>query len=174
MSGKRLNIGAGGKRVAGYTGVDVVARPGADIIAPAGKIPLPDESCDEIMAIHLFEHLLPWETGDVLKEWHRLLKPGAKLVLEMPDLKKCCKNVLTILAGGTIMAGKHPDQAGMFGLYGDNRLEDEWMMHRWSYTFQTIKPLLEAAGFRNITEHATIYHPIGRHVRDFRVEAIKP
>lgn len=170
----RLNIGAGGKRVPGYKGVDVVPRPGADIIAPAGNIPLADGSCDEIMAIHLFEHLREWEVGEVLAEWIRLLKPGGKLVLEMPDLKKCCQNILKILDGGVIMAGKHPDQAGMYGLYGDPRLKDPYMLHSWAYTYQTIKPILESAGFQKITEHPTVFHPIGRHVRDFRVEAFKP
>lgn len=170
----RLNIGCGGRRIPGYTGVDVVKRPAADIVAPAGKIPLADGSCEEIMAIHLFEHLLPWEAPDVLKEWHRLLAPGGKLVLEMPDLKKCCENILKILKGGVVIAGKHPDQAGMYGLYGDPRLEDVWMLHRWSYTYQTIKPILEAAGFNKVTEHVTVFHPVGRNLRDFRVEAIKP
>jgi predicted SAM-dependent methyltransferase len=169
----RLNVGCGGRRLPGYTGVDVTARPAADIVAPAGKIPLRDGSCEEIMAIHLFEHLLPWEAPAVLAEWFRLLRPGGRLVLEMPDLRKCCENVLTILAGGTILAGKHPNQAGMWGLYGDERLEDPYMLHRWGYTFQTIRPLLEAAGFREITEHPTVFHPIGRHVRDFRVEAVR-
>lgn len=169
----KLNVGAGGRRIPGYKGVDVVARPGADIIAPADAIPLKDSSVEEIMAIHLFEHILPWDAPKALDEWYRLLKPGGLLVLEMPDLKKCCENVLKILAGGHVMAGKHPNQAGMWGLYGDDRLEDPWMLHRWGYTYQTIRPLLAQAGFRDITEHPTVYHPIGRHVRDFRVEAIK-
>lgn len=169
----RLNIGCGGRRIPGYTGVDVVKRPAADIVAPAGKIPLADGSCEEIMAIHLFEHLLPWEAADVLKEWHRLLAPGGKLVLEMPDLKKCCENILKQLKGIEVMAGKHPHQAGLWGLYGDDRLRDPYMLHRWGYTFKTIKPILEEAGFRNLQEFRTVYHPIGRDVRDFRVEAIK-
>ena len=126
------------------------------------------------MAIHLFEHLLPWEAQGVLEEWFRLLKPGGKLVLEMPDLKKCCENVLKLLAGIPVMAGKDARQAGLWGLYGDDRLEDPYMLHRWGYTFKTIHPMLERAGFQKIKEHATIYHPIGRNVRDFRVEAIKP
>lgn len=169
-----MNMGAGGKRVAGYTGVDVVPRPGADIVAPAGKVPLPDNSCDEIMAIHLFEHLKEWETAEVLAEWFRLLKPGGKLVLEMPDLRKCCQNILKILDGGVVLAGKHPDQAGMYGLYGDPRLKDPLMLHAWSYTYQTIKPILELAGFVKMAELPTVFHPIGRHVRDFRVECHKP
>lgn len=169
----RLNVGCGGRRLDGYVGVDAVARPAADYIAPADKLPFEAGSCDEVMAIHLFEHILPWEADKALLEWFRVLKPGGKLVLEMPDLRKCCENVLKILAGGVVMAGKHPDQAGMWGLFGDDRLRDPYMLHRWGYTFQTIKPKLEAVGFRKVKELPTVFHPIGRNVRDFRVEAVK-
>ena len=51
----RLNVGAGGRILKGYTGIDIVKRPGADIIAPADKIPLPDGSCEEVLAVHLVE-----------------------------------------------------------------------------------------------------------------------
>lgn len=163
----RLNIGCGNKRLPGYTGVDAVPRPAADIVAPANKIPLADGVADEVMAIHLVEHILPWELKETLTEWHRLLAPGGLLVLELPDLLKCCKN---ILAGRT---GKHPDQLGMWGLFGDNRLEDTYMLHRWSYTFATLSPIVASVGFVKVTERETRFHPAGRGIRDFRLEARK-
>lgn len=169
----KVNVGCGGRRIPGYVGVDAVQRSAADYVSPADNLPFSDRSCEEVMAIHLFEHILPWDAPKALLEWFRVLQPGGRLILEMPDLYKCCKNIITILDGGTVMAGKHPDQAGMWGAYGDSRLKDPYMLHRWGYTFKTIKPLLQDAGFRKITEHRTIFHPIGRDVRDFRVEAIK-
>ena len=165
----KLNIGCGGRRLEGYTGVDAVERPAADIIAPAHKVPLPDGCADEVLAIHLVEHLLPWELPAALSEWHRLLAKGGTLVLEMPDLIKCCRNILE----GRVPAGKHPDQLGMWGLFGDNRLEDPYMLHRWAYTFKTLAPLVKTAGFCKIAERPTRYHPVGREHRDFRLEAIK-
>lgn len=165
----KLNIGAGGKRLPGYTGVDVVERPGADIVAPAHQVPLPDGSAEELIAIHLVEHILPWELKTVLAEWHRLLQPGGLLVLEMPDLIKCCKNILD----GRMKGGKHPDQLGMWGLFGDDRYQDPYMLHRWSYTFKTLAPIVEAAGFVKIVERPTVFHPAGRDHRDFRLEARK-
>lgn len=165
----KLNMGAGGKRLPGYTGVDVVERLGADIVAPADKVPLPDGCAEELMAIHLVEHILPWELKTVLAEWHRLLQPGGLLVLEMPDLLKCCQNILD----GRIKGGKHPDQLGMWGLFGDDRYQDPYMLHRWSYTFKTLAPIVEAAGFVKIVERPTVFHPAGRDHRDFRLEARK-
>lgn len=165
----RLNIGAGKRRIAGYTGVDAVPREAADIVAPANAIPLPDGCADEVLAVHLVEHILPWEVPGTLAEWGRLLKPGGLLVVELPDVVKCCRNIVA----GFTKPGKHPDQLGMWGLYGDNRDEDPWMLHRWGWTFKSLAPLVASAGFTNIVERQTKYHPIGRDVRDFRLEARK-
>jgi predicted SAM-dependent methyltransferase len=165
----KLNVGCGGRRIAGYTGVDVVDRTGAvDIIAPADRIPLPDGSCDEVMAIHVLEHVFAWEAEGLLREWFRLLKPNGVLVLEMPDLVKCCHNIVNNIKG------KHPDQLGLWGLFGDDRLKDPLMMHKAGWTFKTLAPLIKKVGFVDVTEHDTKFHAAGYKVRDFRLEARKP
>ena len=163
-------MGCGTRRLSGYTGVDAVARDGVDIVAPADAIPLADAVATEVLAIHLCEHLLPWRLPFALREWHRLLKKGGRLVLEMPDLFKACQNVVD----GRMKGGKHVDQLSMFALYGDIRTEDEFMLHRYAYSFKTISPLVEAAGFVSLKETTTVFHPAGREHRDFRLEAVKP
>lgn len=163
----RLNVGCGNRRLAGYTGIDAVQRPGADIVAPAHAIPLPDGCANEILGVHIWEHFLLWECDGVLAEWRRLLRLGGLLVLEMPDLIKCCRN---ILEG---REGKKPGQLGMWGLFGDASLEDVHMLHRWGWTFETLRPFLAARGFVDIVERETQFHPAGRGVRDFRLEARK-
>lgn len=165
----KLNIGCGGRRIPGYTGVDVVPRPAADIVAPADNIPLEDEVADEVMAIHIVEHVYSWEAPNLLSEWFRLLKPGGKLVLEMPDMLKACKNIAEDYKGH-----KHPDQQGMWAIWGDDRLKDPLMMHKAGWWFDRLKPVVEAVGFVEVTEHRTQWHPVGRERRDFRLEARKP
>jgi predicted SAM-dependent methyltransferase len=170
VDGLRINVGCGGRRIPGYIGVDAVERSGADLIAPANKIPLGDGCADEVLAVHLVEHLVPWDLHETLQEWFRLLKPGGSLILEMPDLIKCCKNIID----GRMRGGKHPDQLGMWGLFGDDRYQDPYMLHRWSYTFKTLEPKVAAVGFVKIVERPTIFHPAGRDFRDFRLEAKRP
>lgn len=167
----KLNVGCGGRSIPGYTGVDAVAeRTAAEIVARADAIPLADASVDEIMAIHLIEHVHLWESPKLLAEWFRLLKPGGLLVLELPDLVKCCRNIVE----GYTLAGKHPDQAGLWGLFGDPRKEDPFMGHKWGYTFKTLRPIVASVGFADIVERPTQWHPVGRERRDFRLEARKP
>lgn len=164
----KLNIGCGNKRVPGFTGVDASPRTKADIIAPADKIPLPDGCATDIMAIHLLEHFYQWEAPAALTEWARLLQPGGLLIMEMPDLLKWARN---LVEGRENL--KHPDQLHMWAAYGDPRDKNPLMCHRWGYTFETVKPMLEKAGFVDIVETRPQFHIVGRDIRDFRVEACK-
>lgn len=165
----RLNVGAGDRILPGWTGVDVTQRKGADIIADARAIPLDDGSVDELMAIHLVEHVHSWQVPELLNEWARLLRREGLLILEMPDLMKACQNIVD----GRMKGGKHPDQLGLWALYGDQRTQDSFMCHRFAWSFATLTPLVEAAGFMNICERPTQFHPAGKEFRDFRMEARK-
>jgi hypothetical protein len=166
----KINMGCGNRRLDGYFGIDAVARPAADLVAPADKVPLDDGCAAELLAVHLVEHVLPWRLPAVLAEWWRLLQTGGRLALEQPDLLRCCRNILERKQ----RPGKHPDQLGMWGLFGDATLRDEYMLHRWSYTFYSLAPIVRAAGFVDVREAETQFHPAGRGVRDFRLEARKP
>lgn len=166
----KLNIGAGGRRIPGYTGVDAVERPAADIIAKADSIPLEDGCVEEIFACHVWEHFYRWECEGVIAEWWRLLKPGGCLIMEMPNLIKCCQNVLD----GRDKGGKIEGQLSYFGLYGDPRQKDEFMSHRWGWTPATLTEFLRGAGFIKIKETPTQWHPAGRMHRDMRIECVKP
>lgn len=169
----RVNVGAGRHVLDGWINVDVQrsarAKRDPDIFSDARKIPLPDECANELMAIHLWEHFYPWECDALLAEWRRLLKPGGLLVLELPDLVKCCRNVID----GGLKGGKDPDQLGMWGLYGDPRERDPYMMHKWGWAASTVIQFLSARGFRKVVEKPTQWHPAGREHRDMRIEARK-
>ena len=169
----KLNVCCGRRVLDGWTNVDVEASPQAphppEILADARHIPLSDECADELMVIHGFEHFYRWECDVVIVEWKRLLKTGGLLVLELPDLIKCCQNVLS----GLMLGGKDPDQLGMWGLYGDPREENPYMVHRWDWTPKSLRTFLKQHGFVNIVDAETQWHPAGRRARDMRIEARK-
>lgn len=140
-----------------------------DIICEARNVPLEDGCAEEIMCIHGFEHFYRYEIDAVVTEWKRLLKSGGLLVLEMPDLVKCCQNYLT----GFVLRDKHPDQMGLWGIYGDPTTSDPYMIHRWGWSPKTLRAFLKEHGFVNIVDAETQWHPAGRIRRDMRIEARK-
>lgn len=168
----RLNVGCGRHVLDGWFNVDIQRSPHAkrapELLSDVRKINLPDACADEVMAIHLWEHFHPWECDALLAEWTRLLKPGGLLVLELPDILKCSRNIVEGLT-----AGKDVDQMGMWGLYGDPRSSDPYMAHKWGWTPVTLGKFLKARGYVSIKETVPKWHPAGRFQRDMRIEAVK-
>ncbi len=59
--------------------------PGArrvDFVAPADDLPIPPESFDAVLSTQVLEHVA--EPADVLRELHRVLKPGGRIYLTLP------------------------------------------------------------------------------------------
>lgn len=157
----RLNLGAGKMVIEGWQSVGL--DDAHDIKTDLRELPLPDDHADEAMAIHVFEHFQRWEAPAVLTEWRRVLKPGARLVLELPELMRCCRNVLE--------HGSEP-RRGVWGLFGDPGYADPLMVHKWCYTEAELVGLVKAAGFRKVKLAQPVYH--GRKtLRDMRLECIK-
>lgn len=157
----KLNIGAGTMRMEGWTSLGL--DDAHDIRGDIRTIPLENDSVDEAMAIHVLEHLYLWDVPAALTEWLRVLKPGATLAIEMPDLIKCCRNVVD---------GAEP-RRGLWGIYGDDSYGDVLMLHKHGQTPESLKKLLREAGFIKAKEKSPLFH--GRRLyRDMRVEARKP
>jgi SAM-dependent methyltransferase len=171
--GLKINIGCGRRMIDGWTNCDIVRHPDAlrdpELLCDAKEIPLPDGCADEVMAIHVWEHFPRWESENVLTEWRRLLRSGGLLILELPDLIKCCQNYID----GVQKGGKDPDQLARWGIYGDPRLNDEYMLHKWGWAPKELIKFLRSNGFADATQKLPIFHPSGRKHRDMRIEAIK-
>lgn len=172
----KINVCSGRQVLEGWINVDVVvsthpkAKGPPQILAEMHAIPLDDNVADELMCIHGIEHVEPWVAEKALDEWFRLLKPGGLLIIECPDLVKCCQNYLS----GLTVPGKHPDQFGLWGIYGDATSLDPFMLHRYGYSPASLAKLLKAHGFKSIQEETPQWHAGGRVRRDMRMTARKP
>lgn len=170
----RLNVCCGRHVLEGWTNVDIVAstNPKArgrvpQVLADVRSIPLPDGCADELMCIHGFEHFFVWEAPDLLREWRRLLRPGGRLILELPDVVKCALNLVERYT----VKDKHPDQYSMWGIYGDPTTSDPFMMHKWGWHPGTLIPFLEQHGFVDAAEGEPQWHAGGKTRRDMRITA---
>jgi predicted SAM-dependent methyltransferase len=78
----RLNIGAGETPIPGFLSID--AKTGDD----AFRLPYPDGSVDEVYSSHCLEHLHHTRTLEALTEWVRVLRPGGRLRVAVPDFDR--------------------------------------------------------------------------------------
>ena len=92
-----------------------------------------------MLAVHVVEHFWRWEVVDVLREWARVLKPGAPMILECPTCKAPASSSCATRSG----AGPGPEgQRTMLGVHGDPRWQDPLMVHRWGYTPRSLAEVM--------------------------------
>ena len=82
----RLQIGAGPLGIPGWLNSDLISGDiYLDLMRP---LPLPDASVSYVFGEHVIEHLPEQAAIELLRELHRVLRPGGVLRLTTPDLKK--------------------------------------------------------------------------------------
>lgn len=138
----------------------------ADFKCDLRRLEFPNEHADAIAAVHVLEHFYQWEAKPLLEEWKRVLKPGGKLIIELPCMDKVFGYVVRCINA------KEPMQPFMtlLAMYGDPKHQQPAMTHKWGYFTRPLIELLESVGMREITVCEARYHfPF----RDMRIEAIK-
>lgn len=157
--GINLNIGCGKKIWPGFINIDFPgnwSKKKPDIECDVRNLPLPDNYADTAYSIHVLEHFYRWETVDVLKEWWRVLKPGGKLVIEVP----CLDRVLGFFIDALEKQTPINYQATMWRLYGDPIYKDEHMVHRWCFLVSELRQVMQEAGLENVeVSQPQFHHP---------------
>lgn len=134
-----VKLGAGENQSPGVCNVDSKAQPGIDVVADARKLPFEDESVDELIADGLLEHYPVCETEAILDEWVRVLKPGAKIRVQTPDLKELCRQ---------FYKGKITVDALVSSLYGEKGEEEN--SHKAGFDEDKLRSLLKSKGIEKI------------------------
>ena len=169
----KLNLGCGDKILEGYVNIDVApARAGRqpDVICDLHQLKFEDASADEVLAVHVVEHFWRWEVVEVLREWTRVLRRGAPMILECPNLQSACEQ---FLRDPEAFAGPGAEgQRTMWVFYGDPRWQDPLMVHRWGYTPRSLAKVMAQAGLAQIRQEPAQFKL--REPRDMRLVGIKP
>lgn len=85
---EKLNIGGGRKNLEGFVNVDFMAYPGVERAVRANILDLafiPDSVIAHVHTNHVLEHLHEPDIVHQLREYRRIMKPGAILTLRCPN-----------------------------------------------------------------------------------------
>lgn len=133
--------------------VDIDPRPEVDYVMNASDLsPFESNSVDMIYASHVLEHFhhrLNDEVLTTLKEWYRVLKPGGKLLVSVPDLKTLCWLYLNpnLLPVERLHIMKI--------IFGAN--DNQYDVHKVGFDFDILGMYLAAAGFENYEQISEFY-----------------
>jgi FkbM family methyltransferase len=164
----KLNLGSGGIHIDGYLSVDLKDKR-THILMDACKLTFKDNSVSEIIASHLFEHISPYKAVDTLVHWKNILKPGCKLIMEMPNIEELCKAFLT-----STKAERYGFLNCVYGAVNTTSEGDSSEItspHLWGWYPEMLFDIMSHAGFVDIVfMKEQMPHP----GFNFRVEAKKP
>lgn len=175
----KLHIG-GRETKEGWKILDVERRPEVDFVGSCVDLgQFPDGSIAEIYASHVIEHLgFKGELQAALKEFHRVLKPGGKCLLSVPDFETLCR---MFIRPDLKLQQRFEIMQVVFG--GQNTPHD---FHRVGLSFALLGTFLKAAGFAEIrrvsnfglfhdSSEVSFLHPALRAIPvSLNVEALKP
>lgn len=125
----RLNIGAGDTVIAGFTAID------RKFGTEAYPLDYPDNSVVEIRCSHMLEHLSFEEAQEAFREWNRVLKPGGRLRISVPDVRKVVSRI-------------DHDENWRFHLMGGQTNGDDF--HKSVYDDELLRAHFDAFGFQGV------------------------
>lgn len=149
----KLHLGCGHQKFDNYINIDgeyMSYDPAIIIHDITQPFPLDDNCVDEILTVHVVEHLSRQYPPIIFKEFYRICKPGGFVATEWPDLLKMCQEVVN-----------NPDcfwthdkrlvKRTVSGIYGDfARYPDPTMLHKWGYSIESMIRILRDAGFSDV------------------------
>ena len=137
----KLNIGCGKNFEPDYCNIDLHEDLIADKKMSALNLEFGDNSCQEIKAIHLIEHLGFYQSIYAISEFFRVLEPEGKLFLETPDLEKAFRTYLN--------SNYEQKKDILSWIYG---LPHEGLEHKFCFPPQLLLEILEKIGFKNVIQ----------------------
>jgi predicted SAM-dependent methyltransferase len=141
----RIDLGCGDNRIEGFDGLDARPLPGVKYVADVRSLPFGDASVDELAARHVIEHFTRDQAMNILREWRRVLKPGAPITIWCPNLLYIAEQYLHLPD-----IDKNPERKyHLLGwLYGEQNYPGNY--HYFAYDWWLLSEFLLKAGFDRV------------------------
>ncbi len=146
----------------GWQILNVLNKPGVDYVGDISDLSqFPDETCSEIYASHVLEHVPQQKVLDTLIGVKRILIPGGKFYISVPDMDILCHTFINPLASSDI---KFHVMRMIFG-----GQVDEYDFHCFGWNINFLFEYLQKSNFSNaervnsfgIFEDTSNYAPYG-------------
>lgn len=154
---RRVEIGSGYCPHPGYVHVELFPdAPGVDLVAPGDRLPLADGWADELLSVHMIEHVAPPRLAPTLAEWRRVLRPGGKVVVHTPNGESLARALLDLHGGDDPRLWAV--QNAVFGYWlgpedvGSPERFTAPPDHKVLMTFGLLEGLLHQAGFTDVAD----------------------
>ena len=156
---KKLHLGASNSSLPGWLNSDVLPTDRSMVYLDATqRFPMNDNAFDYIMAEHMIEHIAYDDAVKMLRECHRVLKPGGRIRVATPDLE--------VLIGLHSVEKTDSQKQYIEWIVNECKLataicKDVFVINNafraWGHCFlydrETLKATMEAAGFVYATFH---------------------
>lgn len=167
----KLNLGCGPMHLDGYINIDGDPQACADFYMDFCTVgdAFQKESISEVLMLHSLSYLNLWQARDLFVTIKRLLRPGGRLVIELPDIENCARKLLE-------SAEDLPAYLeGVRGVYAFDlsQIANKTPITPYAFGWSAwhLRKELGEVGFQSIECHPPQFH--GQPWRDIRMEAVK-
>lgn len=137
----KLNVGSGRRYEPDYCNIDLYEDILVDQQMSAINLSFSDNSCEEVKAVQLIEHIGFFKSLYVLSEFFRVLQFKGVLIIETPDIEKAFQSYLI---------GNYEQQKEILGwIFG---IPHEGLQHKLCYPSKLLAEMLRKIGFIDIKE----------------------
>jgi len=142
----RVELASGTRPQPGFFHCDVRRLESTDLLCRVEMLPFAANSVEFLLASHIIEHFSYLETPNVLKEWHRVLKPRGGILIITPNL--------AYIASGYVEGWMDYTEARN-RLFGGQ--DYTFNYHFTTFDASAMAQYLKEAGFKNIRDVTSHY-----------------
>lgn len=152
---RQLHIGSGEHLIVGWLNTDIGMLPGVVTMDATEEFPFPDNTFDYVFSEHMIEHVSYEDGAVMLRECHRVMRPGGVIRIVTPDLAAAIglyndnRSAIQQKYLSYFMATFLPNCRPVTAVFALNAMFRLWG-HQFIYDKSTLAGALAVVGFKSV------------------------